>query len=297
LAVYLHLSQRVIFMFKFCQKGTITYLASEALNEIPFLTHAFLTRRGDADGRGSNLYFSFRGEDEEEDVLKNWETLSSSFEIPISQFLVVDQVHGDEILAIDGTDSAKLKDEPLFFDAIVSRKPGLAIGIKTADCVPIFLADPKREIVCAIHAGWKGTALGIAAKTIGLIVRKFACRPADLVVAIGPAIGPCCYQVDRIVFDSMKDTPAAKDCFVACDEPGHWMLNLPLANRLQLEEAGVNPDNIHSARLCTACRHDLFFSHRRDGSGTGRQMSFIMIRQAIRRRSGEKELDMRGVCD
>lgn len=265
-------------MFKFCQKGTIPYLASEALSEIPFLTHAFLTRREDSGGRGSKPPFSFRGEGEEENILKNWETLSSSFEIPVSQFLVVDQVHGDEILAIDGTDSAKLKSEPLRFDAIVSRRPGLAIGIRTADCVPIFLADPKREIVCAIHAGWKGTALGIAAKTVEFIVRKFACRPADLVAAVGPAIGPCCYQVDRIVFDSMKDLSVEKDFFVACGEPDRWMLDLPLANGFQLERAGVGPENIHNARLCTACRHDLFFSHRRDGSGTGRQMSFIMIR-------------------
>jgi hypothetical protein len=154
----------------------------------------------------------------------------------------------------------------------------LALCIKTADCVPVFLTDPVLQIIGAVHAGWKGTALLITEKAVREMVRRFGTRPSDLFAFIGPAIGPCCYEVDNAVYQAMGRQSAHGAFIHAGLQAGKWMLDLPLANYHQLLHAGLLPEHIQTAGLCTACHPELFFSHRAQGGDTGRQLSFIMIR-------------------
>jgi YfiH family protein len=188
---------------------------------------------------------------------------------------------------------------PLRGDASVTNRPGLLLAVQTADCVPILLVDAKRPAVAAVHAGWRGTLQRIVAKTVGQMQMQFGSRPADLLAALGPAIGGCCYQVGtEVAARFLAQFPRAAEWFEefrSGDEPnplqwlnkmppGHQpppanvLLDLRKANRWQLMEVGLFPRNIFVSDLCTACRSDLLFSYRREGPETGRLMAVIGMR-------------------
>ena len=192
-------------------------------------------------------------------------------------------------------------------DAALCRRTGLLLGIETADCVPILLADPRERVVGAVHAGWRGTLARIVAKTIGRMRLEFGTLPEDVIAALGPAIGLCCYEVGPEVAQAFSaQFSRAAEWFAGPFErlatgeepnplpwltmmpPGHEpppervRLDLRAANRWQLMEAGLKAQNIAVSALCTGCRSDLFFSYRKEGAGTGRMMSVIGI--ASRRR-------------
>lgn len=254
--------------FQFSRRGAIRCLESTVIKNYDFIIHAFLTRP---------LNFSNHGDDEKGTIEKNWNRLSAAFDIPKENFFTVDQVHGTEILIIDDNTAAVEEVGSLPFDGIITAKPGCAIGVKTADCVPIFLVDPVRRIIGAVHAGWRGTALAIAAKTVDVFIKKFGSDPKAVISVIGPAIGPCCYEVDEKVLHPLKGYGNGAP-FFAGEEAGKWMLDLGAINTIQLIKQGVPAGNIYSAELCTSCYRDIFFSHRGEGGGTGRQLNFIMLR-------------------
>ncbi len=187
-------------------------------------------------------------------------------------------------------------------DAAISNRVGLFLGIQTADCVPILLVDPRRRVVAAVHAGWRGTLARIAVKTLGRMRLEFGTNPEDVLAALGPAIGPCCYEVGPEVAQAFLGQFAhAAEWFEGPFErlssgeepnplpwltmmpPGHEpppervQLDLRSANRRQLVDAGMRPRNIAVSALCTSCRSDLFFSYRKEGPATGRMMSVVGI--------------------
>ncbi len=158
-------------------------------------------------------------------------------------------------------------------DAGVADAPGLLLGIETADCLPVLLVDPRRGAVAAVHAGWRGTAAGIAARAASALVGRGS-RPADLLAALGPAIGPCCYEVGEELRESFPEhlfRPGPR---------GRPHLDVRAANVGQLLEAGVSPARVHHVDECTRCRADLYPSWRRDGRGAGRMISFVGFARA-----------------
>ncbi len=271
--------------FRFFRENSIYCLQGTALAGCDFIIHAFCTRRdGVSRAEFSSLNFSTRTGDDPERVSANWRLLSDAFGIPSGRFLSVSQVHGDAIYV--ATRSASLPphsetfpyEADLSCDAVITDLPGLAVGVKTADCVPILLADRVKCVVGAVHAGWRGTSLGLAGKTVQALRERFSSRPHDILVAIGPAIGPCCYEVDEAVSHAMISSCGAAPELRPAQKVGRWMLDLPAVNRRQIEELGVPAENISSSGICTSCREDLFYSHRRDGNRTGRHFNFIMVR-------------------
>jgi YfiH family protein len=267
-------------MLNFSQKKTIRYIESNLLKEFDFITHAFCTRCGGvSEGMFANLNFSLREGDKEEMVCRNWEILASSFDLSVEKIFMAKQVHKDGIFVLyDDPDSVLNTNQVPDFDAIISNRPHLAIGILTADCVPVLLVDIKKRVIGVVHAGWKGTSLNIAAKAVDTFVRKFSSNTTDIIAAIGPAIGRCCYQVDDVVFEAMNEYGNRESFFSKCNEKGKWMFDLSLANSLQIRNAGVPSENISLVNVCTSCHYDAFFSHRRDRGNTGRQLSFIFLR-------------------
>ena len=156
-------------------------------------------------------------------------------------------------------------------DAAVATTPGLMLGIETADCLPVLLVDPGRRFVAAAHGGWRGTAAGVAGHAVGALLAHGS-RPQDLLAALGPCIGPCCYEVG----DELKEAFGPEG--VAFFRPGPRArphLDLRAANRAALERAGIAPERIHSVEECTSCRGDLYYSYRREGASAGRMISFV----------------------
>lgn len=265
--------------FSLSRRGGVRYLRCRALDECSFITHAFCTRWGGvSEGRLANLNFGVNVGDRNEHLARNRQLLASAFDLPGDEIVTVTQVHGDRILVIAESLQDRRTSAPLEYDGIITGEPGIPVGIKTADCAPLLLADRRRRVVGAVHAGWKGTALGIAAKAARVFMETFSSAPGDIVAFIGPAIGPCCYEVDEAVFHRFEHTGEGPTLFTDGREEGKWMLDLSAANRFQLEGAGIPRENILSADICTSCRHDTFFSHRGEGGDTGRQLSFIMLR-------------------
>lgn len=153
-------------------------------------------------------------------------------------------------------------------DALLEDTPGAVIAVKTADCIPILLVDERHHAVAAVHAGWRGTAAGIAGQAVERMAGQFGTRPDDLHAAIGPGIGPCCYEVG----------PEVSGQFGV---EGRTHLDLPGINRRRLEDIGIPADRIYVSNLCTMCRGDEFHSFRRDKEAAGRLFSFAGILPAL----------------
>ena len=267
--------------FRISQRRSVRYVESMAISRVGFVLHAFCTRRdGISKGSFRSLNVSACEGDSDLSVRRNLEMIAGAFALNPQQFLFVNQVHSDAVLVVDGTFATDLgKIAARSYDAVVTDQPGVAIGIRTADCVPLILVDPMKKVVGAVHAGWRGTALGVAARTVEELVNRFSSRPNDIQVSVGPAIGACCYEVDAGVYQAFAGMRDQHSFFRHCAESEKWMLDLPLANIAQLESRGVPRENISSTAFCTACRRDLFFSHRAEGGKTGRQLTFVMLKE------------------
>jgi YfiH family protein len=279
--------------------GGIHVLQVAAFLRIPWLVHGFSTRPGGAselDGERV-LNLSFTDWDKRENVTENRKRFVSALgaaDVTQSMELVaLKQIHSDVICAFDAPPTEACKG-----DASITRERGLLLGVQTADCVPILLVDPKNRAVAAVHAGWRGTLARILAKTIGQMQMRFGSKPADLLAAIGPSIGGCCYEVGTEVaiqftsqfadaadyFDELRtgDEPNPLQ-WLNMMPPGHQplpknvLLDLRKANRAQLFAAEVRDANIFVSALCTGCRRDVLFSYRKEGAGTGRMLSAIGI--------------------
>ncbi len=206
-----------------------------------------------------------------DDEASDYARLGQALDVPPGAIVRVRQVHGRTVLVVKpDTPLVALVDA----DAVVSIDPARAVSVRVADCVPILIADRHARVVAAVHAGWRGTCAALTAATIESI-EALGIDPADLVAAIGPSIGPCCYQVDDLVRTAyLGMTPEAVDWFVE-DGPGHWKLDLPRANADQLESAGVPREAIAVARYCTVDHLDTCFSYRAEGKRTGRMVGAI----------------------
>jgi polyphenol oxidase len=278
-----------------------------ALNKIPWLAHGFGTRPGGVSTLVGHsavtqekveqvLNLGFAEWDSRENVLENRRRFQSALGAGGFPLISLKQFHSDVVHVFETTPA-----EPCRGDASATNQPGLLLSVQTADCVPILLVDPRKRAVAAVHAGWRGTLQRIVMKAIGKMQMEFATKPGDLLVALGPAIGGCCYEVGTEVasaflarfpnaaewFDELRtgDEPNPLQ-WLSMMPPGHQpppknvFLDLRKANRAQLLDAGLSAKNIFVSDLCTACRRDLFFSYRKEGPQSGRLMSVIGIRRA-----------------
>ncbi|MBI2083687.1 MAG: peptidoglycan editing factor PgeF [Deltaproteobacteria bacterium] len=203
-------------------------------------------------------------------------TISHGFgtrgEEPVTKIHTAVQVHGSEILFLDETNQNAQGDS----DILMTNQKGLAVGVKTADCVPILLADPQEGIVAAVHAGWKGTLAGAVQKAVHEMVHRGAKRE-KLIAAIGPCISGRCYEVERDVAQPFESQISFSKKILSRKSETKWLLDLSLANQLQLLETGIKESHIDRLPYCTHCHPDLFCSYRRDGKEAGRMISFISL--------------------
>lgn len=234
-----------------------------------------------------SLNFSAEEGDSVENVKQNVRIFGERLGIDSERIVTCRQVHGDGVVIIDD-----IPNEPPEADAIITTTAGIYPAVKTADCVPLLLIDPVRRISAAIHVGWRGAVLRIASKVLRTMNDKFKSNPNNLIAAIGPAIGKCCYKVDEKVLMPFRGNipdpvrfihvpvgPASVSA-TALGEQSRVPLNsekafldLPGVARFELTSGGIPERNIHSVHLCTSCRPDLSFSHRRDKGRTGRHMA------------------------
>jgi len=237
--------------------------------------HGFSVREGGvSEGAFRSLNLAFAGGDDAERVRENHRRLAEAGGFGLPELHTVSQVHGDVVLKVDAAPASEALRPRGEADALVTSRPGAALGVRTADCVPILIADERGQRVAAVHSGWRGTDLRISARAVEALVRDGA-RAGGLVAAIGPAIQRCCYEVsDELALRFRK----AFGPGVAVLKGGRWHLDLGYAVRHTLAEAGIPLEQIEVLPQCTACDAQRFFSHRRDKGVTGRHLSFIVSR-------------------
>jgi YfiH family protein len=226
-----------------------THLALPALG----VPHAFTTRHQGSFDAISAPGGPFGAE-------RRWPVLDA-LGVPAARVRYARQVHGAECLDADRGGAALVGTG----DALFTREPGRPLAVFTADCVALIVADPAAPALGVAHAGWRGTVRGVAGQLVRALIERAGARPERLRAAIGPSIGPCCYEVDAPVVEPLRAAfPEAWARWVRPGAPGRWWLDLWAANAAQLRAAGVG-GAIENPRLCTGCRRDLFFSYRREG--------------------------------
>jgi len=250
-------------------KNNFPYFEIPELAKLGWLRHAFLTRQGGVSLPPYNsLNLSDKNGDREEFVAKNENIITKAFGFDSSRLVLLDQMQQDQILLLK--EPVITLPSPLEYDALITNSPNTYLGIRTADCIPIFVVDQKRKVIAAIHAGRQGTALHITSKLLKKMEEEFGSSSTNLLIAMGSSIGSCCYEIDEKVFQ-----PEWKP-FSISKGAGKWMVDLAQINIAQMKKNGIKEEQISGINLCTHCHSDLFFSYRKEGR-TGRQLSFIGI--------------------
>ena len=240
------------------------YLTIPALDKTGRVIHAFTTRQNGLGGRNNGV----RPPDD-------WNPVAESFGIDPDRLVTVNQVHGDRIVKVDDHNYKGIKTAQA--DAMITNISGFAIGVETADCVPLLLVDTETPAVGAIHAGWRSTAKKIVEKAVKKMQDEFGSDPYRMIAAIGPAIGPECYEVDEPVMEPVREAFPFWMNVASSRGSNKWSLDLVRLNRMVLVQVGLDEKSIHSVGMCTSCRKDLFYSFRAEGR-TGRMLSAIMIK-------------------
>lgn len=259
------------------RNGKIEYLAAEEISAV----HCFTTRLGGvSQGYLSSMNLGTRRGDDPKNVLENYRILGNALGFQPEKLVLTRQTHTDIVTVVGDRE----KGAGLFApdlpecDALITNTPGIGLVVFTADCTPIFLWDPVTGAVGAVHAGWRGTASGIVKKTVEAMGKAYGCKPENIIAAIGPNIGVCCFETDADVPQAM--TEALGESVQAYIHPKgkKFYVNLKEINAWLLRQAGVK--QIAIAGACTACEPDKFWSHRRVGNQRGSQGAIIICKEA-----------------
>ena len=210
------------------------------------------------------------------DSAAEWTAVATAAGVALDDLLLIRQVH-EATVAVAAPDRVHPWPRPEA-DAIISNDPTAAIAVRVADCVPILLADETGRNVAAVHAGWRGTAKRVVIAAVSLMQVRYGVRPERLIAAVGPSIGPCCYEVGESTRQAFREAghhSTILDRWFTARGGGKFHLDLWQATRDELEGAGLNPDTIHVAELCTKTHAGRFHSYRIDGERAGRMAAVI----------------------
>ncbi len=256
--------------FTLKSKNNIWYGSFEVFERLGF-GNAFSCRlHGESSLVPGSLNLALHVNDDAGMVLNNRQKYAAALGVQAAKFTCCEQVHGDNVAVVDealvGKGAVAFANAIKATDALVTNLPNVPLLLFYADCVPIILADPVTGSIGVAHAGWHGTVLDIALKTVQKMQSAFGAQPQNIIAGIGPCISQCCYEVDDVVYTAGKKHT---QCF-APKANGKYMADLPGWNTLSLLEAGLLPQNIYNAGVCTQCNKELFFSHRAEAGKTGR---------------------------
>ena len=262
--------------------GGVAFLTFPSFSAFPFVRHAFSTRAGGVSkNEFSSMNLAFGRGDSDANVLENYRRFCRAAGFDYRSLVSSAQDHHTIIRRVGkeqrGVGIWKPKDIESV-DGLVTDEPGATLVTHYADCVPIFLLDPKRHAIGLAHAGWRGTVAKIAAAAVLAMEKEFGCRPEDMLAGIGPSIGPCCFEVDapvRDAFAALSDLHPQD--FIHDDGNGKYHVDLWETNRRILLQAGVPVSSITVAGICTKCNADLLFFHRATGGKRGGLSAFLEL--------------------
>ncbi len=247
------------------RKGDLVYITFPKLESCGVVKHAFSTRMGGvSEGQFSSMNLSFRNGDAFENVEENYRRICSAVGIDTAHLVLSRQTHTNNVKTVTcehcGTGYTKESFQDI--DGLITNESGVALVTQYADCTPLIFCDPVKRVIATSHAGWRGTAKKIGAVTVEKMVSQFGCNPKDIIAAIGPCIGSCCYEVDTPVYEQFCNIGISLDGVFIPTIPEHYKLDLRLANKRILLSSGIQEENIDIADICTCCNGEEMHSHR-----------------------------------
>ncbi|XP_019792065.1 purine nucleoside phosphorylase LACC1 isoform X2 [Tursiops truncatus] len=256
-------------------KGELTIITSPLIPDI--FIHGFTTRTGGISYiptlSSFNLFSSSKRRDPKAVVQENLRRLGNAAGFNVKKFYRIKTDHANDVWIMG-------RKEPESYDGITTNQRGVTIAALGADCIPIVFADPVRKACGVAHSGWRGTLLGVAMATVNAMIAEYGCSLEDIIVVLGPSVGPCCFTLPRESAKAFHNLDPG--CVRLFGSPNPYV-DIRKATRILLEQGGILPQNIQDQNqdlnLCTSCHPDKFFSHVRDGLNFGTQIGFISIRE------------------
>lgn len=256
-------------------KGELTIITSPLISDI--FIHGFTTRTGGISYiptlSSFNLFSSSKRRDPKVVVQENLRRLGNAAGFNWKKFYRIKTDHANDVWIMG-------RKEPESYDGITTNQRGVTIAALGADCIPIVFADPVKKACGVAHSGWRGTLLGVAMATVNAMIAEYGCSLEDIIVVLGPSVGPCCFTLPRESAKAFHNLHPG--CVRLFDSPNPYV-DIRKATRILLEQGGILPQNIQDQNqelnLCTSCHPDKFFSHVRDGLNFGTQIGFISIRE------------------
>lgn len=265
------------------EKG-VAYLTFPVFDELSFLRHSFSTRIGGVStGEFSTMNLSFNRGDDDGNVLENYHRICDAVGYDFQKLVASAQDHHTVVRRVTSQEAGigiwKPRDLQSV-DGLITNEPGVVLVTYYADCTPLYFVDPARKAIGLSHAGWRGTVAEMGRHTVEAMTAAFGTDPQDLLVAIGPSIGQCCYEVDDPVAAAVGRLSYIRPSDVLePKENGRYQLNLWALNRQIIAHAGVPLEQIHIGGVCTRCNSDLLFSHRVMGARRGGLAAMLSIRE------------------
>lgn len=263
-------------------RGELVWYTFPVLDALPFLRHGFSTRLGGvSEGVLGSMDLSYGRGDDPARVTENFDRICGAIGVDRENIVLSRQEHHTHLRHVTAADRGKGITRDRDYgdaDGLLTDEPGLVLCTQYADCVPLLFADPVKRVVGTSHSGWKGTVAGMAAVTVERMVSDYGCRREDIRAAVGPSIGPCCFEVDAPVYERFAAMEVFDGGCVKLRPRGKFLIDLWEVNRRLLLASGIREEHLSVTDLCTRCRPDLFWSHRATGGVRGSLAAFISIK-------------------
>ncbi|KAF5051624.1 peptidoglycan editing factor PgeF [Sedimentibacter saalensis] len=267
-------------MHKINEIDGFEYVTFPSLENHENLFHCFTTRKGGvSSGNFCSMNLGMGSGDEEENVKTNYRIMAERLNINLDDIVETDQTHTKNIKYVTEEYKGYAMMDPLYtdVDGLYTDKRNIALMTFHADCTPLFFFDPVKNVVGMAHAGWKGTLNNIAGEMVDAFVRDFSSNPGDIIAAIGPSLGQCCFEVDKDVADMFLEYDEKyTDFMIVKGEKYHF--NLWEINKYLMVKHGMKTSNIELSGLCTKCNNHMFFSHRGQKGKRGLMCGIIMLK-------------------
>jgi hypothetical protein len=263
------------------EKNGVYYYTFPSFEKTGLVRHLFTSRIGGVSKEPyKSLNLGINTKDNIENIKKNFEKVLSVINNTVDNIVVSHQLHTTNVKIVDKNDIGKginniISEDGV--DGLITNIPDIALFTFYADCVPIFYLDTVKRVVGLAHGGWRGTVNKIAGKVVDMMIESYNSNPKDIIVGIGPSIGPCCYEIGCDVYNKFNINFTNVKKLIKSIGKDRWRLNLWEANSQILKEKGIPSRNISISGICTSCHNDLFFSYRKEKGVTGRMAAVIQL--------------------
>ncbi|MGD9568796.1 MAG: peptidoglycan editing factor PgeF [Sedimentibacter sp.] len=267
-------------MYNLNENQGFKYITFPSFEKYDNLVHCFTTRKGGvSQGSFESMNIGFSTGDRDENIKRNIEIMAENLGINVEDIVETNQTHTNNIKYVTEEHKGRVFGETAFkdVDGIYTDKRNLALMSFHADCTPVFFYDPVKKVIALAHAGWRGTLLNIAGIMVKALVKNFNSDPKDIITAIGPSLGACCFEVDKDVADMFLDENEELKKFMEI-KGIKYHFNLWEINKYLLMREGIKEENIEISGICTKCNNDMFFSHRVQGGKRGLMAGILMMK-------------------